>query len=362
MGVFRFAGAFRRGRRAVRKEVAEAKRKIGKLRRALKGHERALVLMHDNPDPDSLSSAQALRILLKEALTLPSDIAFGGILGRAENRTMRNLLRIETIPMPLVDLDQYDAFLLVDTQPKTGNNSLPDSITPHAVIDHHPMRKETWRTPFHDVNRSYGACATLLTEYLTAAHVAIDRFLATALFYGIKSETQGLARGASSHDRRAYMKLLTQADMGKIAEIERAPVPRKYFTSISQALKMTTIYGNLAVASLGGVYNPDIIPEVADFLLRLDEAEWTMVMGHYDGELYLSMRTSRRDGQLEEVIKRIVGREGKAGGHGMMAGGRIGSKRLAAKGYEEEDALLRRRVLKILKLEEAEKKPLLDRE
>ena len=53
-----------------------------------------LILIHDFPDPDALASAFALQHLAHSAFDIPSRIAYGGELGRTENRMMVRMLRI----------------------------------------------------------------------------------------------------------------------------------------------------------------------------------------------------------------------------------------------------------------------------
>ena len=53
-----------------------------------------LILTHDFPDPDALASAFALQYLAQTAFDIQARIAYGGELGRTENRMMVRLLRI----------------------------------------------------------------------------------------------------------------------------------------------------------------------------------------------------------------------------------------------------------------------------
>src|SRR5262245_3958000 len=98
----------------------------------------ALILTHDNPDPDSMAAAEALRALLESEADLRCTVARGGIVGRAENRAMVNLLGLQHVDVHDVDWKSYPTIGLVDTQPETGNNSLPPGHRIDIVIDHHP--------------------------------------------------------------------------------------------------------------------------------------------------------------------------------------------------------------------------------
>jgi len=295
--------------------------RLRRLLRAFEGRSRALVLTHDYPDPDAMASAVALKRLVERRLPCEMDIGFGGIVGRAENRAMVKAIRCPIRPISELDLSTYQGFALVDTQPRTGNNSLPAGKVPDVVLDHHPLRRETRRVKFHDIRIRFGATATMMYEYLRAARFRVDSDLATALFYGIKSETQGLTREATRQDRQAYLALLPRVDFRKISDIEYAGVSREYFGLMGSALANTVLYGDAAITSLGEISNPDFCAELCDMILRLESTRLALCVGHNSGIMYLSMRTRERTGHAGRAIARIVGKEGKAGGHGMMAGG-----------------------------------------
>src|SRR5215510_10674625 len=125
-----------------------------------------VILPHDNPDPDALASAAALKHLAATLLARDAQIALGGIVGRAENRAMLTYLNITLVPVSEVRFNGDTGVVLVDTQPGRPNNSLPDGVTPVAVIDHHPAYASYDGVPFLDLRAEYGATSTMVTEYL----------------------------------------------------------------------------------------------------------------------------------------------------------------------------------------------------
>jgi nanoRNase/pAp phosphatase (c-di-AMP/oligoRNAs hydrolase) len=253
------------------------------------------------------------------------DLVYGGVIGRAENRVMTRLLRIPVRRVAQRDLgvERFDAIALIDTQPGTGNNLLPAGYVPDVVIDHHPLRRGTRGARFVDVQPEVGACATILTGYLRAANLATHRRLATALFYAIRSETQNLGRAGTEADARAFLTLFPRVDNRIIARIEQAPFSRDYLALLDTALRATRIYGKLAVTQLGDIPYPDVPAELADLIVRVDEVRWAFVVGRYRDRLHFSVRTEERRGGAGRLLRRVVGGIGRAGGHGMMAGGRL---------------------------------------
>src|SRR5262245_36546857 len=132
----------------------------------VRGRGSGLILTHDNPDPDSMAAAEGLKALLEAEAGVPCQVARGGIVGRAENRAMVSVLGLEHAEVQNLDLDAYPLIALVDTQPETGNNSLPPGHRVDIVIDHHPRRPQSLRAPWCDVREDFGASCTIVYGYL----------------------------------------------------------------------------------------------------------------------------------------------------------------------------------------------------
>lgn len=282
---------------------------------------RWLVLTHDNPDPDSLASAAVLGRILHAAFGRKVTTAYGGIVGRAENREMVRILGLDFSHVRYLSFKNYARFALVDAQPRTGNHQLPDEVVPDVVFDHHPVRKATQAVPFADVRIDYGATATILGEYLAAFGLEPTKALATAIVYAIRSETLDFHREAAGPDRKLYDALLPRVDKRALAKIQSAPLPLSYFRNLHEGLENLETVENLVVSHLGVVEQPDIIPEIADLLLRMEGKTWSLCTGRYGDRVYLSVRTTNPRAEAGRLIRRIIGRRGKGGGHGTTAGG-----------------------------------------
>jgi nanoRNase/pAp phosphatase (c-di-AMP/oligoRNAs hydrolase) len=297
--------------------------RLKKLLKACDGASQALILPHNDPDPDSIASAIALRYLLEQQLGIKSHVAYNGIVGRAENKALVGYLND---PMELLDSSDLQAIrpiALVDTQPGAGNNALLPSTPAAIVLDHHPLREDTAKAVFADVRPDMGSTSTILTEYLQAAEIETPMSVATALLYGIKTDTLGLARGASPADVKAYFYLQTRADVEALAEIEQAQLPVEYFQQLDSALHAARIYGDVVVCYVGPAPRPDLAAEMADFFLRLRGTQWVVCIEAYNDELILAVRTRNRRGGAGELVQTIVGDQGTAGGHGTMAAGHV---------------------------------------
>jgi nanoRNase/pAp phosphatase (c-di-AMP/oligoRNAs hydrolase) len=282
-----------------------------------------IIIIHDNPDPDCLASALALHSLFANKIHEDATIAFSGMIGRSENLILAGVLEVPLVPLEIVDLSTYGVVCMLDTQPGTGNNSLDPAVPVDLVIDHHPLSSKSRDCKWVDVREDYGVTATILYEYLLANEIAINPILATAIFYAIKSDTQDLGREANSPDREAYLKLFTVVDKQLLYHITNPRQPVEYFTTIRRTLDYCKIYGSAVVVNMQGVVFPELVAEMADFLLKMENVEVVLSFGEYSKELVISLRTSTPDMNAGEMVKRLVKGVGVGGGHALMAGGKI---------------------------------------
>ncbi len=298
--------------------------KVERLVQLASHHQRPLILTHDNPDPDSLASAVALAQIFEARCGLESRIAFGGIVGRAENLTMIRQLRLPVVPVARVVFDEHDLICMVDTQPSMGNHSLPARYFPDVVIDHHPPREESWSASYADVGGDYGATSTILVEYLRSVGLTPTAEVATALFYGIKSDTRDLGRETEPTDVSSYLYLFPLCDKQALAAIEHPLLPADYFRLYHLAMEKARVYGDAIAVDLGNIYTPDMVAEIAEHLLSLEGMKWSLAYAAYENQLFFSLRVRDRRMNAGRLIREICeAKGGSAGGHGSMAGARL---------------------------------------
>jgi len=282
---------------------------------------RVLIVCHDYPDPDGLASAWGVKRLFTDRFGIEADITFGGFIGRAGNRAMVDLLRIELLPILQVDYDHYDFVVMVDTQPGTGNNAYAGERPVDLVIDHHPScnRAEAVESC---IRTECGSTTAIVTELLFKSGMDIDPHLATALFLGIKTDTLALGREFCSQDWEYYLKLFPMIDQKLLSRIERPDLQPEHFRILAEAMEKTSVYETVAFSHLGTVRFPEAIAEYADILLPLEHIEWVLCTGVFRDELFFSIRMRNAAGNAGDVARAIVKGLGTAGGHEEMAGGK----------------------------------------
>ena len=300
-------------------------RSTAELIRLLGSRRRLLVLTHANPDPDSLASAAGLVHLARTRLGMPADFAFAGRIMRAENCEMVKGCGIEMTPQDQIDVAQYDCLAVVDTQPGFGHTHLPPGRAIDIVVDHHvPPKagKPTLPATYDDVRLTVGATSSIVTGYLIDAGVEVPRLLATALFYGLLTDTADLSRDASALDVRAYEFLAPRVDRAILRAIQKPDLSADYYRTLREALNNVRIYGDLVLCSLGRIGAPEMVAEVADLLMRLEGKQTVICGGLVGTTYYVSLRTElARDAY--EILGEALAGEGSFGGHGRVAGGSI---------------------------------------
>lgn len=310
---------------------ASTKEKLDRLVEYARAHKRALILTHDNPDPDSIAAGVALAHLLDKLAGVEAIVAYGGIVGRAENRALVRVLKLPVVPVSRVVFDEYDLICMVDTQPEQGNHSLPARHFPDVVIDHHPERPDSHLAPIADVGSPLGATSTVLAEYFRASGLAMPAPVATALFYGIKADTRDLGRQTTPLDVDAYLWLFPMVDKDALGQIEHPKLPADYFRLYHVAIEKAHVYEDeVVICDLGEIYTPDMVAEIAERFMYLEGMRWSLAFAEYEDQLYFSVRTGDRRMNAGRLIREVIeARGGSAGGHGTMAGARLPMKGLS---------------------------------
>lgn len=317
-----FPGTVERGgvRTATFMEMREKLEELLSL--SLEGGE-LLIMTHDNPDPDSIASAVAMRELLRQRRGVEATVAYSGVVGRAENRALLSELDLGLVHIDEIDPADFAHLAIVDAQPGTGNSAVTLDHEIDIVVDHHFMRDATREARFYHVMEGVGAASSIMTHYLRLAGVEIPTDIATALLYGIRSETQDLGRESSDEDRAAYQHLVPLHDPVKMAMIATPRLGRRYYLQLAKAIDSMLVGDEIVIAPMGEVTDPDFVPEMADLMIRMEGIVWSFAYGTWGDKMYTSIRGSDPRANAGEVMMAVLEGIGQGGGHGMRAGGNI---------------------------------------
>ena len=314
-------------------ERAQERTRVERIRAHFEGASRILVLMQDDPDPDAIASALALRTLLGRNRTGAPICTFGTIT-RPENIAMCKILDIDVEPITTREMHGFDRVAMVDVQPSFLEERF---VEVDLVIDHHPV-EEPVRARIRDVRPSYGATSTILVEYLRAADVKITQRLATALLYGIKADTLGLERGGTRADLDAFAFLYLLANHNTLRRIERPALGEAALDALAAGLAKRKIVKGVFFSHLGPVATADLIPQFADFGLQAEGVEWSVVSGVVGDDIHVSVRSVGYVRSAGDVTRAAFGDLGSAGGHRTMAKAVLPADALLASAQEPPKA------------------------
>ena len=182
------------------------------------------------------------------------------------------------------------------------------------IIDHHPPGPRS-TGQFVDIKEDYGANSTIMTEYLRSARIKPSPRLATALFYGIKTDTDNFVRASTSNDINAFRYLYQYANMNIIKKIDSSEMTKKTLESFRTAMENLIFFKDRAFIHMGRVNDPDILVIIADFFLKMAEATWSIVSGIYGQKLIIIFRNVGFRLDAGRLAQKLFSENGSAGGH-----------------------------------------------
>ena len=264
-----------------------------------------------NADPDSMASAMALKRFFWRRVKKTS-IYHINVIKRTDNLAMVKLLKINQKHIRKLESSEITKWAIVDSQPH--HNELLNNYNFDIIIDHHPFNPGS-RGRFVDIKEDYGATSTILLEYLRAAGIKPSPRLATALFYGIKTDTDDFVRDSTPYDINAFKYLYQYVNISIIKKIESSEITRETLSSYRTAMERLTFLKDMTFIDMGKVDNPDILVMIADFFLKMAENTWSIVSGVYGRRLIIIIRNAGFRLDAGQAAKKLFGPYGSAGGH-----------------------------------------------
>jgi nanoRNase/pAp phosphatase (c-di-AMP/oligoRNAs hydrolase) len=288
--------------------------RLERLREVCEGAKNVRVIIYANPDPDALASALALKKIL-ETKKRVVKIGYTGAIGRPENACMIRQLRIPAYPVSEEEVAHSDVIAIVDSQPKFFTDfSLPRC---DIVIDHHPL-PDVILAKFVDIRPDYMSTSSIMTEYLKATGMRLTKNLASALFYGIKTDTRHFMGDMSYGDVEAIRWLRDKADRDIVKQIEFSQFSREALDYFSIALVRRRFLNGVMFSHLGPVPFFDVCVQVADFFIRVENVSWALVTGVVGDALVVVFRNDGLKKDAGYLARTAFGGIGSAGGHKSM--------------------------------------------
>jgi nanoRNase/pAp phosphatase (c-di-AMP/oligoRNAs hydrolase) len=286
-----------------------------------------------NADPDAMASAFALKRLFWRRVKRVDIVRINKI-ERTDNLAFVRIIDLTQRHIRNYKQSEASKWALLDSQPdhdaQFGRHDFD------IIIDHHPVTMPL-KAPFIDIREQYGANSTILCEYLRTAKIKPSARLATALFYGIKTDTDNFVRNTISRDIKAFRYLYEFANINIIKKIESSEIAKKNIPDFKAALENLTFVHHTAFIHMGKVANADTLVMLADFFMKMAEATWSIVSGVLDKKLVVIYRNAGFRRNAGKLAKLMFGDTGSAGGHKSMARAEIPIRDLGLKSKKQAD-------------------------
>jgi nanoRNase/pAp phosphatase (c-di-AMP/oligoRNAs hydrolase) len=300
--------------------------------------EKHLVVLHDFPDPDAISSALAHRLIAAQ-FGIDTDITYSGKISHNQNIALVKLLGINLIPhSDTIDYNQYAGAVFLDNQGANVNGitkSLAAASVPALIVIDHHEPQDVLKPEFSDIQKT-GSTATIYACYIEQGLLAMQKgrkehiAVATALFHGILTDTVGFIR-AESDDLHAAAFLSQFRDADLLEQIMNQSRSKQVMDIIRRALENRNLVENLSIAGIGYLRSEDrdAIPQAADFLVREENVHTAIVFGIVKDQsqeevLTGSLRTTKMTLDPDDFLKEVFGANAEGrfyGGGKHMAGG-----------------------------------------
>lgn len=285
---------------------------------------------HDNPDADTLGAGYGLYCYFK---SLGKEVRLV-YTGRNQIQKANLRLMVEELALPIEYLP-VEAFphikgllIMVDCQYGVGNVTRLEADFV-AVIDHHPV--EVKRDKLTRIQPNLGSCATLVWNMLREEQFPVNENenLATALYYGLYTDTN------------QFSELANPLDMDMCESLCFNKSQLNLFRNSNLSLQELEIAG---IAMIRYNYNadyhfavirskpcdPNILGLISDFLLQVDGITTCVVYNEGADGYKLSVRSCIKEVKANELASYLTEGIGSGGGHFEKAGGFINKRQ-----YEE---------------------------
>ncbi len=279
------------------------------------------IIVHNNPDPDAISSAMGLKEIAS-SVGVKAEILYKGEIGHHENKAFVNLLDVELDESKDFKPSDYKKIAMIECAVPGVNNLLPPNTQVSIIIDHHQADIEEVKAEFVDIRPNIGATATIMTKYLQDLEIQINTELATALLYGIKVDTNDFQRNTDPADLTAAAYLYPLANHDILSKIESPSRSTEEIDILGEAIKNREIKGSYLISNVGTIRNRDSLAQAADYLLTLEGITTTVIFGLAEDHIFVSGRSRDLRVNIGKVMQDAFGAD-KGGGHSTFAGAQI---------------------------------------
>jgi len=287
----------------------------------LLGYEDIVIQCHDNPDADALASGYAIMWFFAHN---GKDARF---IYRGRNKIRKSNLQImlDELEIPVEYAPDFDEEpdLLITVDCQYGQKNVTETKAKKiAVIDHH---QKTVNLPELSLVRStVGSCSTVCWDLLIKAGLNVneDKLLATALYYGLFTDTNKLSEINHPLDRDMVDYLMYNKSV--ITSMVCANISYEELQITGRAILNHEYHeDNRYMIIEAEPCDPCILGVIGDYVLETDIVDVCLSFYEDPYEIKFSVRSCSKEVHANELAAFLADGLGGGGGHILKAGGSI---------------------------------------
>lgn len=191
-----------------------------------------------------------------------------------------------------------------------------------ACVDHHLCQKSL---PFpHEIRSNYGSCSSIIASMLLTEGFDYNAYppLATALYYGLYSDTNALCE--LSHPADKNLRDQAQYDIVITTLLKNSNLSLDEMQIAGDALQHYQYNEAYKFAIVNArPCDPNILGFISDLLLQVDKIDTCVVFCCLNRGIKLSVRSCSKNIRAVELLLYLIQSIGSGGGHAQKAGGFI---------------------------------------
>ncbi len=295
-----------------------------KLRDLLKYND-IIIQCHDNPDADTIASGYGVYTYLKDK-GKNVRLVYSGM-NRITKANLVLMVDSLNIPIEYVEtLGKPELLITVDCQYGEGNVTSFDAEE-IAIIDHHITVVDL--PVLSKVKSNVGSCSTIVWDLLKKEQydVNANSVLATALYYGLFTDTNGLTE--ISHPLDKDLRDETVFDKKLITKFRNTNLSLDELVIAGKALINYSYNEEYRFAIVHAEpCDPNILGMISDLVLEVDVVDTCLVYSILPKGIKLSVRSCIREVKACELVQIVTEGIGSGGGHLIKAGGFIKNSKI----------------------------------
>lgn len=287
-------------------------------------YEHIVIQCHDNPDADALASGYALKWYFEQNHK-SKNVKFI-YRGRNEIQKSNLLIMVKELEIPI----EYAPFiaeepeLLITVDCQYGEKNVTKTAAKHvAIIDHHKKAVDT-PSGMSNIRSDVGSCSTVVWDMIKSEGFDPNenRLVATALYYGLFSDTNKLSEVSHPLDRDMMDALIYNKSV--VTSMVNSNISLDELLITGRAIMNYEYHeSNKYLVIEAEPCDPCILGLISDFALETENVDVCLAYYVNQYEVKFSVRSCSKEVYANELAAFLADGLGGGGGHMLKAGGTI---------------------------------------